>query len=315
MITITNNFNPTDSTYGTEFWNALRMHNYLYSAENKGKVTRVGAYTLPAVDASKYLTELKDENFFRRLGTVIPICNIDSTVNTYTTESEAEWVAEGATIPDDEMVLESHHFSTHKLACIAKIHTDLLSDIGFDFQEWMLGKFARRFGRAERKAFISGNGVGQPVGILNEKGGAEVGVTAESTSAVTFDEVMALFHSLDPKFRTKAVWVMNDTTALALRTLKDKDGNYLWSPSSEKLLGKTVIICNEMPDIGEGAKPIAFGDFSYYWITERVPFAVRILTEKYTLQQLRGYVGYEHLDAKLIRSDTIKVMQMATAAE
>ncbi len=306
-------YNPIDVTYRSDFWNALRRHTYF--SENRGKAPQTGAYTLPYEEAGKYSAELKDENFFRRLGTVIPIYNNESTVKSYTTENEAEWVPENGEIHDDEMILESHQFKTHKLTCIAKIHTDLLSDTGFDFQEWMLKKFARRFGRAERKAFISGNGIGQPVGILAENGGAEVGVTAESTSAVTFDEVMALFRSLDPKFRAKAVWVMNDTTALALRTLKDKDGNYLWSPSSEKLLGKTVIICNEMPDIGEGAKPIAFGNFEYYWITERVPFAVRVLTEKYTLQQLRGYVGYEHLDAKLIRSDAVKVVQMATAAE
>lgn len=33
---------------------------------------------------------------------------------------------------------------------------------------------------------------------------------------------------------------MNDKTALVLRTLKDKDGNYLWNQADNTILGKEV---------------------------------------------------------------------------
>ena len=136
-------------------------------------------------------------------------------------------------------------------------------------------------------------------------------MTALSTTAVTLDEIMKLFHSVKPEYREKAVWVMGDTTALALRTLKDNGGNYLWPENPTNLLGRSVVISNNMPTIAAGNKPIAFGDFSYYWIVERMPLTVRPLFEKYVLSQLKGYLGYERLDGKLIRPEAIKVIQMA----
>ncbi len=304
--------NPIGMTYATEFWDALKMRKFYHPEEPKAKAPFTGACVLPSGDAGKYLEELKKENFFRNLATVIPMYMNDYTVHTISTEAEAEWVPEGEDIPEDEDVLNEYRFHTHKLTSTAKIHDDMLADKGFDFESWLLKKFAQRFGKAEVKAFLTGTGEGQPTGILADNGGAEIGVTTASDKP-TFDEVMALFYSLDPKFRNNAVWVMNDETELHLRTLKDKDGNYLWAPTANRLLGKDVIITNAMPGIESGAKPIAFGNFEYYWIMERVPFAVRILQEKYTLQQLRGYVGFEHLDAKLIRPEAIKVMKVATA--
>ncbi|MGE4274223.1 MAG: phage major capsid protein [Desulfitobacterium sp.] len=63
-----------------------------------------------------------------------------------------------------------------------------------------------------------------------------------------------------------------------------------------------------------GSKPIAFGDFSYYWVIGRRPIGVRTLTEKFaTLDQL-GYLAYEFLDGKLIRPEAVKVIQINTEA-
>ena len=62
-----------------------------------------------------------------------------------------------------------------------------------------------------------------PTGILAESGGADVGVT---TAALTYDDVVKLFFSVKSRYRRNAVWIMNDETAYALRTLKDANGNY-----------------------------------------------------------------------------------------
>ena len=45
---------------------------------------------------------------------------------------------------------------------------------------------------------------------------------------------------------------MNDETALALRTLKDSAGNYLWKESDETIFSKPVQIVDSMPSIGKG---------------------------------------------------------------
>ena len=67
-----------------------------------------------------------------------------------------------------------------------------------------------------------------------------------------------------------------------------------------------------MPDTENGDKPIAFGDFSYYWIVDRKATSIRTLVELFAELGQVGYLAYKFLDAKLIRKDAIKVIQMGT---
>ena len=107
------------------------------------------------------------------------------------------------------------------------------------------------------------------------------------------------------------MWIVNDETALYLRTLKDSNGNYLWNHSDNTILGKPVEYSPYMPGIESGKKPIAFGDFSYLWLVERQPLSVKVLKEKYILEGQIGYAAYERLDAKLIVPEAGKVLQLA----
>lgn len=66
-----------------------------------------------------------------------------------------------------------------------------------------------------------------------------------------------------------------------------------------------------MPSVNSGNKPIAFGDFDYYYIVDRSPLSVRALQEKYALNQQTGYLTYEMLDGMLVRPEAIKVISMA----
>lgn len=104
---------------------------------------------------------------------------------------------------------------------------------------------------------------------------------------------------------------MNDTTAMALRKLKDENGKYLWDSTTDTIFGKPVLISEYMPDADAGDKPIAFGDFSYYWFVRRSPFTVNVLKEKYLLTGQYGYLTKEFIDGKLIRSEAVKVLKIA----
>ena len=94
-------------------------------------------------------------------------------------------------------------------------------------------------------------------------------LTEQKRAAISYDEIIKLYLSVDKKYRKHGTWLMNDETALALRTLKDSAGNYLWKESDETIFSKPVQIVDSMPSIGKGQKVIAFGDFSNYWLVQR----------------------------------------------
>lgn len=133
-----------------------------------------------------------------------------------------------------------------------------------------------------------------------------------TTAAITYDDVIKLYFSVKNEYRKNAVWMMNDRTALALRTLKDANGNYIWNHSNDTILGKKVVISEFMPDAENGNEPIAFGDFSYYWIVDKKATYIRTLVELFAELGQNGYLAYKFLDAKLIRKEAIKVIQMGT---
>lgn len=128
--------------------------------------------------------------------------------------------------------------------------------------------------------------------------------------SITYDTLIEQYFSVKKEYRKNAVWLMNDVTALALRKLKDADGNYLWNSNNDTILDKLVYISEFMPDARSGSKPVAFGDFSYYWFISRSPVSLRTLTEQFAINDQVGYLGLEFVEGKLIRRDAVKVISM-----
>ena len=146
-------------------------------------------------------------------------------------------------------------------------------------------------------------------------GGAELGVTAASATAITVDEIMDLFYSLKSPYRKNAVFVMNDSTVKAIRKLKDGNGQYLWQPSitagqPDTILNRPVKTSAYVPTIAAGAKTIAFGDFSYYWVADRQGRSFQRLNELYAATGQVGFKATQRVDGKLILHEAIKVLQM-----
>ena len=128
---------------------------------------------------------------------------------------------------------------------------------------------------------------------------------------ISADTIKRLFFSLDSKYRENATWLMNDETALYLQTLKDTTGSYILSDFDGNLMGRPVVIDNAMPSSQKGAKVIAFGDFSNYWIIERHNPTIKVLNEIFSLIDQIGYLSFEYLDGKLVHPEAIKVLQLS----
>ena len=291
--------------YDLHFWNALRGRNYNPAFLSKGATSENGMHLLPASDGGKFLNYLKAQSLFRRIGTVITVGIGDHHILAKDCKDMAGWYAEGETIPVYEGIRDftTLGIGSRKLASFIKFDEEFAHDAVFDFNDYLLRRFARVMGKAEEQAFIAGTAVTQPHGLLRPDTGAEIGVTA---AALTYEDVVGLFFSLDPEYREHAIWIMNDETALRLRTVKDDAGNYLWNHSDATILGKPVIISNFMPSAEAGSVPVLFGDYSYYWIVCRRPLGIRALSERFAQFDQIGYLGTEYLDGRLVRREAVK---------
>ena len=291
--------------YDRHFWNAMRGREDDAAFLDKGGAVESGMYMLPSSDGGKFLSYLKAESLFRRIGTVITVSSGDYNILAKNCEDLAGWYADGEDIPVYEGIRDFTvlGIGSHKLAAFIKFDDDFIRDSAFNFNDYLLRRFARVMGRTEEQAFITGTSVKEPHGLLKPDLGAETGVTAAS---LTYDSVVALFFSLDPEYRDHGTWIMNDETALLLRTVKDDAGNYLWNHSDSTILGRPVAISNFMPSAETGSVPILFGDFSYYWVVCRRPLGILPLYERFARYDQIGYLGTEYLDGRLIRREAVK---------
>ncbi len=296
--------------YSKNFWNLMRAkQDGLGSIENH-RSTETGTFSLPKSAETALGMQLAKKSLFRRLGTVVNAKGSGYRIYAKDSNDTAQWVPEGEQLPiqDGRKDFTRMPVDRHKLGAIVKMDEDFINDALFDLEGHLVKRFAKSFAKAEDGAFIAGTGVGMPTGLLHATAGAQQALSAPS---LTYANVTSLYLSLKAEYREEGVWLMNDKTALALRTLTDGSGNHIWRESDDSILGKPVVYSEYMPDIEEGGMPILFGDFSYYWIVDRKPVGISVLSERFILEHQVGYLGFEFLDGKLIRQEAVKGLRIA----
>jgi HK97 family phage major capsid protein len=299
----------TLETYDAQFWNVMRGLPGIAEIDEPMIDRTTGELLLPDADTEKLDAAVTDESVFRSIATVVRSYDAGSRIFVHDSDDIAAWVPESGSIPiqDGMKDFTVYPVNSYKLAVLVKLTEEFVHDSAFSIEDYLIDRLGGSFARAEDAAFLTGAGETTPTGILNETAGAETAVAAAS---ITFDDIIRLYFSLDKEYRRNAVWLMNDETALALRTLKDSSGNYLWDSAEDTLLGKPVQISYNMPSAEAGKAPVLFGDFSYYWIILRRPVSVRTLNETFAKQGQIGYLSSEFLDAKLIRREAVKALRI-----
>jgi HK97 family phage major capsid protein len=204
----------------------------------------------------------------------------------------------------------------------------MLDDAAFDLEAWLADEIGREFARAEGAAFVNGSGANQPKGFLQAPMAAQGDAVRPygtlqmlvSGNATGFDaapdlKLLDLVHSLKAGHRQGAVFVMNSATLGALRKLKGTDGQYLYQNSlvdghPVRLLGYPVLEAEDMPDVGAGNVPIAFGNFAAgYLITERS--TTTILRDPYTNKPFVNFYATKRIGGQVLNSDAIKLFKIS----
>ena len=268
----------------TEDYSILNLANEAYPA-------------MPSVD-SKLDDTLAKYNPFRKVASIFNIEGEGSIVVT-TANGIATIVDEAGALPESSDESKEMRFSSYKIGSLAKLKLAFINDRNFNVENYLSTKFAKRFGIAEENLIVNGTGNKEPLGIMNS------GIAKSTASALTYDEVVKLFFSLDKDLRVNATWMMSDEMAMKLRSVMDSNGYPLFN--GERIFNKEVMIINSLDE-----NTILFGDFSYLYILIRKPLGVRVLTEKYIATGDYGYAGIERIDAKITDINAIKALVIHT---
>lgn len=208
-----------------------------------------------------------------------------------------------------------------------KLTQQLIDDAFFDAEGFITGEIGEEFSDQMGAAFITGDGVNKPKGILSYTVTAEAdgvrafgslqAVETAAASVVDFDDLKTLKAALKAKYRTGASWIMNEATALVLSKIKDVDGQYIWRDAvtqgdPDTLFGYPVALDENMPDIADGAYPVAFGNFQRgYYIPRR--FGTRLLRDPYTAKPYVNFYATARIGGGVVNSEAIKLLKVKAA--
>ncbi len=228
----------------------------------------------------------------RKLASIQTISTDSLELNGTYGEPESEWVGEMQDRTEtDPAALKQVLIAVHELSASPKATQKLIDDASVDIEAWHAAQVVEAFARKEATAFISGNGVAKPKGILAYEAGdgfnkLEQVVSGHATSIDSGDALISLQGALFEQFQGNAAFMMARATLTAVRKLKDGQGQYLWAPGlnageQASLLGKPVYYAADMQALGAGNLVAAYGDFKAgYQIVDRI--GIRVLRDPFT---------------------------------
>lgn len=244
-----------------------------------------GGYLVDPVTAETVTSVLQSTASIRSIAAVVTVEATSYDVLVDHTDVGAGWATEtDPSVETGTPVIDRITIPLHELSALPKASQRLLDDSAFDIESWLAGRIADKFARAEASAFLNGDGIDKPTGILTHPvvdndswswGNVGYVVTGSDGSIGDGDAIVDLVYALGAQHRANGVFIMNSKTAGLIRKLKDGDGRFLWSDGlaagePARLMGYPVLVAEDMPDVDSNSYSVAFGDFSAgYTIAER----------------------------------------------
>ncbi|MFE3839472.1 phage major capsid protein [Pseudogemmobacter sonorensis] len=215
--------------------------------------------------------------------------------------TDAAWVGETAARPQTEgSTLAEYEFAFGEIYAMPAATERVLEDSEIDIAAWLAGEVNIEFARQEGLAFINGDGVNKPKGVLRYDATTEAAlpsaqrhplgpikeVITGAAAALTPDGLIDLIYDLPEDRSVGAALYANRKTHATIRKMKDGDGNYLWQPPFQAsqpaaVLGTPIHELSGLPDVAANAIPVIYGNMAEgYRIFDRVGMSV--LRDPYT---------------------------------
>jgi HK97 family phage major capsid protein len=289
-----------------------------------------GGYLVDPQTSDRIQSLLLSTSSLRSVANVVQVEATSFDVIVDRSEVGSGWATEAAATTETATpVIERISIKLHELAAMPKASQRLLDDSAFDVEGWLAEKIATRFIRAEAAAFINGDGVDKPKGILlptkvanaswtwGNIGYVPTGAAADFATTNAADCIINLVYALGADYRANGSFVMNSKTVGAVRKMKDADGRFLWSDGlaagePSRLMGYPVVVSEDMPDIAANAYAVAFGDFrAAYTIAERPD--LRILRDPFSAKPNVLFYANKRVGGDITDYAAVKLLKIAVS--
>ncbi len=280
-----------------------------------------GGYTVTPVMSNRIITRLYESDPIRQLAATESITT--DAIEWSVDYDEAGWGWESETVAGDETTTPQtfkKRIPVHVMYAKPRASQTLLEDSSINIERWLADHVARRFGRGEGAAFVSGDGVGKPRGFLTYADYATAGTdewgkveqqNMGNATALTADGFTEVMYRLIEGYLQRGTWLMNRLTVAAAMLLKDGQGNYIWKPGLAEdrhstIKGMDVRMSTTMPQIAAGALSVVIADWAEaYMVVDRL--GISIQRDPYTQKPMVEFYTRKRVGGDVINYQAIKI--------
>lgn len=251
-----------------------------------------GGFLIPEELRSEILQVALETAIVRPRATVIPMSSLRVPIPMIDDTSHQSsilggvvgyWTEEAAGLTESQASFGRVVLDAKKLTAYAEVPNELLMDAPA-FAGFFNGTFPKAISWFEDVAFLTGTGVGEPLGFINSP--VSVQVAAESgqpTGTIVWENIVKMYSRMLPTSLGRAVWICSIDAFPQLATMAlsvGTGGGPVWignyaggqggmSTPPATILGRPVYFTEKTGPLGTTGD-ISFVDLSYYLIGDRM---------------------------------------------
>lgn len=292
------------------------MHTYLTKGTIATKYLRTdsneeGGFLAPYEFAKEIIKKIIEISPVRQYARVITISRESFILPIRNQIVQAYWTGEAQPTTDSNSIYGQNEIKPKKMTVSVPISREALGDIAFNMETQINSDVITSFAQKEGSAFINGDTPLEPIGLLCPNTGIQQ-ITSSVANAFSGDDLINLKANLKEGYRGR--YMLNRLTIGYVRTLKDGQGRYIWTPGLRdgyptEIDGEEYISAIDMPSIGTGTMPVIFGDFEKgYLIIDRTEMTV--IRDIFTLanQDMVNFVFSRRVGAQPVLPEALKIL-------
>lgn len=307
-----NSINIEEQEQKNAFINYVRKgeENSFTQKSTLNSSTEAGGFLILQTLYHSIITEINARSPMRQLASIETISTNALDIISEDGKFNSGWVGEvDARDATTAAKLKQQRIFVHELYAQPKASQALLDDATIKIENWLTERLRDSFVKMENDAFINGDGVKKPRGILSPE--HEKIEKVKMGNKISADILLDFINSLKEEYLANATLLMNRITLSEIQKLKDNQGRFIWQQSmsdsfKQTIFGVPVVCSSDMPSIDKKGPAIAIGDFrAGYKIVDRS--GINIMRDPYTEKPFVKFYAVKRVGGDVVNQEAIKI--------
>ena len=281
-----------------------------WTRDHSASVDVEGGYVMaPMAVMNEILKAVDDNTFMRGLSRVLPSTAPGQSLGVPFADDNTlsfTWDSENTIAPPTDIALAGREFKPAGASVQVKFSRKLLAGNVVMLESYVNQRIGYQRAVGQEKAYMTGTGVGQPLGLFvaTPNGiSADRDIVSDAVNKIGYDDIVNMTMGVKQQHNANGTFMFSRPALKLVKLIKDSEQRPIWrmglAPSDPPTIDGRPYVMSEFAPAGTGANGAfatndymgIFGDFDYYWICDSNFMVNQRLDELFALQKQVGIIS------------------------